>query len=78
MIKGKIKSGQYFDSVSLMIIGKKISAMPDVEDGTVVMGTNENKAILKVANVYIDDYDKTNDTDLIISIERLSQKMSLN
>jgi len=69
MIKGKIKSGQYFDSVSLMIIGKKISAMPDVEDGTVVMGTNENKSILKVAGLYIDEYDKTNDTDLIISIK---------
>ena len=47
MIKSLVKKGEYFDSVSLMIVGKDVAQMDFVQDATVVMATQENKSILK-------------------------------
>jgi len=67
--KGFIKKGEYFDSVSLMIVSKEITDMPGVEDSAVVMGTAENKAILKAADLMTPEFDLTGDTDLLIAIK---------
>jgi succinyl-CoA synthetase alpha subunit len=69
MIKGIIKKGEYFDSVTLMIVSKEINKITGVIDSSVVMGTNENKAILKMAELYIDLFDKSDDTDMLVIIK---------
>lgn len=68
MIKGIIKKGEYFDSVSLMIVSKEINKLNGVIDSSIVMGTNENKAILKMANLFVEDFNNADDTDLLISM----------
>jgi len=68
MIKGLIKKGEYFDSVTLMIVSKEINKIDGVIDSSVVMGTNENKAILKMAELYVDTFDDSDDTDMLIVI----------
>ena len=45
IVSGQIKRGAYFDSVTLMRVGKELSAMPGVIDAAVVMGTKSNKAM---------------------------------
>ena len=42
-VKGIIKTGEYYDSVSLMLVARALTEMEGVEDATVVMGTEENK-----------------------------------
>ena len=42
IIKGIVKKGEYFDSVSLMIVAHKINQIQGVTDSAVVMGTKEN------------------------------------
>jgi len=69
MIKSLIKKGEYFDSVSLMIVGKDVAKMENVLDATVVMATQENKSILKTAGLYLDEFEKYDDTDLLIVIK---------
>ncbi len=69
MIKSLIKKGEYFDSVSLMIVGKNVAQMDDVIDATVVMATRENKSILKTAGLYLNEFEKYDDTDLLIVIK---------
>lgn len=69
MIKGIIKKGLYFDSVSLMIVSKELNTIDGVNDSSVVMGTNENKAILKMAELYSDIFNNADDTDMLISID---------
>ncbi|MCD4791930.1 MAG: acyl-CoA synthetase FdrA [Bacteroidales bacterium] len=68
MIKGIIKKGVYFDSVSLMIVSKDLNKIEGVSDSSVIMGTNENKAILKMADLYIDMFDDADDTDMLIAV----------
>ncbi|MCK5051634.1 MAG: acyl-CoA synthetase FdrA [Candidatus Cloacimonetes bacterium] len=69
MIKSLVKKGEYFDSVSLMIVGKDVAQMDNVLDATVVMATQENKSILKTAGLYLDEFEKYDDTDLLIVIK---------
>jgi len=69
MIKSLVKKGEYFDSVSLMIVGKDVAQMNFVQDATVVMATQENKSILKTANLYLDEFEQYDATDLLIVIK---------
>ena len=67
--KGKLKTGEYFDSVTLMIVGRDIAKMPSVLDAAVVMGTKENKAILKSSGLWLDDFNSAGDTDLVLAVK---------
>jgi len=69
MIKGVIKKGAYFDSVTLMIVSKDLNKIEGVADSSVIMGTNENKSILKMAELYIDMFDDADDTDMLIAVD---------
>ncbi|MBS4012900.1 MAG: acyl-CoA synthetase FdrA [Bacteroidetes bacterium] len=69
IIKGIAKKGAYYDSVTLMIVSKKLNEIEGVIDSSVVMGTNENKAILNSAGLLIPEFEALNDTDLLISIK---------
>lgn len=48
MIHAFIKKGCFQDSVSLMIISRKLSESENVDDVSVMMGTPANKSLLKL------------------------------
>jgi succinyl-CoA synthetase alpha subunit len=67
--KGFIKKGEYFDSVSLMIVSKNIKNIEGVEDSTVVMATKENINILKNSGLYVSDFENCSESDMLVSIK---------
>jgi len=77
VVKGMIKTGAYFDSVTLMIVGRELSAKPGVGDAAVVMGTAENLAILKSSGLLCPELAKAGDTDLLISVKTADEKSAL-
>jgi succinyl-CoA synthetase alpha subunit len=68
IVAGQIRKGAYFDSVTLMRVGKEITALPGVIDAAVVMGTSSNKAILNSSGLLSARFDDANDTDLLVAI----------
>jgi len=78
VIKGIIKSGEYFDSVSLMMVSKEINEQEGILDSAVVMGTKENREILKTSGLLISEFEKASDTDLLIAIKANSEKIANN
>ena len=72
VVKGEIKTGVYFDSVTLMIVGRDITAAAGVLDAAVVMGTRENQAILKSAGLWLRQFDAASDTDLLLAVKAAS------
>ncbi|MFH2202996.1 MAG: acyl-CoA synthetase FdrA [Elusimicrobiota bacterium] len=74
VVKGRIKKGEYFDSVSLMVVGKKVSAMEGVIDAAVVMGTKENRAILKASGLLLPEFAGADDTDLLIAVKARAEE----
>ncbi len=69
IVIGRIKKGAYFDSVTLMGVAKEINETEGVIDAAVVMGTRENIAILAASGLLIDEFEKANDTDLLIGLK---------
>jgi len=78
IVKGVLKKGAYYDSVSLMIVSKEINQLEGITDSSVVMGTQENKAILNAAGLLVSDFENSNDTDLLISIKAISDEAISN
>ncbi len=76
VLKGVTKRGVYYDSVTLMIVSKRINEMEGVTDSSVVMGTRENKAILKAAGLLVPEFSPATDTDLLISIKAGSEDVA--
>ena len=68
-IQGITKQGEYFDSVSLMIVARELTKMETVLDAAVVMGTRENKAILKASGMLLPEFEAAGDTDLLVGIK---------
>ncbi|MGP4272119.1 hypothetical protein ACSSL1_22360, partial [Escherichia coli] len=69
MIHAFIKKGCFQDSVSLMIISRKLSESENVDDVSVMMGTPANKALLDTTGFWHDDFNNAtpgNDSNLLI------------
>ena len=75
-IKTLIKSGEYFDSITLMVVTKKIKEFKNILDAAIVMGTLENRKILKASGLYVDEFNKAPENDLLISIKGENQKVT--
>ena len=74
VVVGLIKKGAYFDSVTLMTVGKALAAMDGVIDAAVVMGTRENKAILSASGLLTPEFESARGTDLLIGIQAESDE----
>jgi succinyl-CoA synthetase alpha subunit len=68
-VVGQIRKGAYFDSVTLMRVGKEIAALPGVIDAAVVMGTKSNKAILNSSGLLTARFHGAGDTDLLVAVK---------
>ena len=69
ILQGITKQGEYFDSVSLMIVARELTKMETVLDAAVVMGTRENKAILQASGMLLPEFENSGDTDLLIGLK---------
>jgi FdrA protein len=65
---GLAKKGAYFDSVTLMTVGQALSTMDGVIDAAVVMGTEENRAILSGSDLLTPEFESARGTDLLIAV----------
>ena len=67
-LKVEIRSGAYFDSVTLMLISKEIKKMDGVEEALVGMGTDLNKELATNLNISNDEIVNCGVNDLFIAI----------
>ncbi len=68
-IAGRIKQGFYFDSVTLMRVGRELSGLPGVAEASVVMATEANKSILAMSDLLLPEFKKCGDQDLVIVVK---------
>jgi len=69
IVKGFSKQGEYFDSVSLMMVARELTKTEGILDAAVVMGTPENKAILEASGLLLPEFEGVGDTDLLIGFK---------
>ena len=63
-----IKTSEYHDSVTLMLVARELAKMPGVKDAAVVMGTDANKSILEQSGLLTKEANAATPNDLVISI----------
>ena len=68
-VAGQIRKGAYFDSVTLMRVGKELAGLPGVADAAIVMGTKSNRAILHSSGLLVPQFSGSGDTDLLIAVK---------
>jgi len=62
------KESQYYDSVTLMTVARKIKSISGIEDAALVMGTKANKDLLKEAKLFSPELEEATSNDLIIVV----------
>lgn len=68
MIHAFIKKGCFQDSVSLMIISRKLSESENVNDVSIMMGTPANKSLLEATGFWHDDFTSATPNDICVAI----------
>ncbi|VEB88717.1 membrane protein FdrA [Citrobacter koseri] len=68
MIYAFIKKGSFQDSVSLMIISRKLSEHPEVDQVSVMMGTPANKSMLDSTGFWHDDFADATPNDICVAV----------
>jgi succinyl-CoA synthetase alpha subunit len=65
-ITGIIKKGEYFDSVSIMLVAKQLSGFKEIIDSAVLMGTKENISVLKSSGLLVPEFQDAGEMDLLV------------
>lgn len=68
MIHAFIKKGCFQDSVSLMLISRKLSESENVDDVSVMMGTPANKSLLQATGFWHEDFSAATPNDICVAI----------
>ncbi|MGD9613665.1 MAG: acyl-CoA synthetase FdrA [Kiritimatiellia bacterium] len=71
---GRVKQGFYFDSVTLMRVGRELSGFPGVAEASVVMATEANKSILAMSDLLLPEFKKCGDQDLLVVVRAKDAK----
>ncbi len=74
-VKGIIKKGEYYDSVTLMLVARDATKLEGVEDAAVVMGTLQNKSILENSGLLLEEFKDATDTDLLIVVKGIDESV---
>jgi FdrA protein len=70
-----IKVGQYYDSVSLMLVARELSQMQGISDAAVVMATEANKGILQQAGMLTAEANAASPNDLVIAVSGATEAL---
>lgn len=73
MIYAFVKKGSFQDSVSLMILSRKLTEHPGVEQVAVMMGTPANKSVLTSTGFWHDDFTDATPGDICVAIRASSE-----
>jgi succinyl-CoA synthetase alpha subunit len=75
-VKTMVKTGEYHDSVSLMLVARDLAGLEGVNDAAVVMATEANKSILSEAGLLTDLARQANANDLVISVSAVEESFA--
>lgn len=69
VVQTLIRTGEYHDSVALMLMARELGALPHVSAVSVLMGTPANKGILQQAGLLTEEAEAAGPNDLLIIVK---------
>lgn len=70
-----VKKNSYYDSVTLMLVSRKVTSIDGVTEAVVAMGTPMNKELLQNIGMFSDAVNEAKADDLIIAIKAASPEI---
>lgn len=68
-VKTLVRTSEYHDSVSLMLVAQELVKLPQVQDAAVVMATEANKGILEASGLLTPEAKAATPNDLVIAVK---------
>lgn len=75
-IAALVKTGEYYDSITLMSIQKQLSQLQDIVEIGVMMGSDANKAIFRQAQLWLPEIENAQAQDLVICVKAVNAKVA--
>ena len=73
-VKTVVKTSEYHDSVTLMLVARELLGMDGVRDSAVVMATEPNKSILSEAGLLTDMVKAATPNDMVIAVDAIDEE----
>jgi FdrA protein len=78
MIRNRVEKGRYLDSVALMRVSRRLSALAGVEAAAAMIGTPANKDLMRDAGLLAKEGESAGPNDLIIAVRGSGAQAALD
>ena len=76
-VLNRVERGRYLDSVALMRLSRRLSALPGVEEASLMIGSPSNKALLREAGLLAAEGEHAGANDLVIALRASDERLGL-
>ena len=74
-VLNRVERGRYLDSVALMRLSRRLSALPGVEEASLMIGSPSNKALLKEAGLLAAEGEQAGANDIVIALRASDERL---
>ena len=74
-VLNRVERGRYLDSVALMRLSRRLTALPGVEDASLMIGSPTNKALLREAGLLAAEGEKAGANDIVIALSASDERL---
>ena len=74
-VLNRVERGRYLDSVALMRLSRRLSALPGVEEASLMIGSPSNKALLRDAGLLAPEGEDAGANDLVIALRATDERL---
>lgn len=74
-VLNRVERGRYLDSVALMRLSRRLSALPGVEEAALMIGSPSNKALLREAGLLAAEGEQAGANDLVVALRASDERL---
>jgi len=74
-VLNRVERGRYLDSVALMRLSRRLSALPGVEEASLMIGSPSNKALLREAGLLAAEGEQAGANDLVVALRASDERL---
>ena len=74
-VLNRVERGRYLDSVALMRLARRLSALPGVEEASLMIGSPSNKALLRDAGLLAAEGEEAGANDVVVALRASDERL---
>jgi len=74
-VLNRVERGRYLDSVALMRLSRRLSALPGIEEAALMIGSPSNKALLREAGLLATEGEQAGVNDLVVALRASDERL---